>query len=328
MNRRNSLQALLASLVSATGAVAVSAYAQQRVWRIVSLTGNAEQTVSEPVEAFRKEMKARGYQEGRDIILTLGYGEFSKDGTAKLAADAMASKPDLIYAQHGAVLDFAKLTKTIPIVTVFSADMVEAGLVKSLARPGGNITGVQLMNNELVGKRIEVLKEIVPSAKRLAVLAWPGHPGLNSERDATIAAARQLGMSVTFYPVSISQEIDAALTAARAAGADALLLFPDPVTLASRGRIAAYALRHKLPLVSGWDNYALAGGLVSYGPNLHEAWRSAGSYVDRILKGAAPSSLPIQLPTIFELVVNLKTAKALGIKIPQSILVRADRVIE
>ena len=245
-----------------------------------------------------------------------------------MAADAIASKPDLIYAQHGAVSAFAKLTKTIPIVAVFSADMVEAGLVQRLARPGGNITGVQLMNNELVGKRIEVLKEIVPSVKRLAVLAWPGHPGLNSERDATMAAARQLGVSASFYPVSNIQEVDAALDAARAAGADSLLLFPDPVTLASRERIAAFALRHKIPLVGGWDNYALAGGLVSYGPDLREAWRRAASFVDRILKGAAPSSLPIEMPTLFELVVNRKTAKALGVKIPQTVLVRADRVIE
>ena len=328
MNRRNALGALGAALFAATGALPARATAQKRTWRIVSLTGNAKETVVEPVEGFRREMKALGYQEGRDIILSLGYGEFSSENTARLAAEAMASKPDLIYAQHAAVLDFSKLTKTIPIVTVFSADMVAAGLVQSLARPGGNITGVQLMNNELVGKRIEVLKEIAPSIKRLAVLAWPGHPGLNNEREVTTAAAGQLGVSASFYPVSTVQDINAALAAARAAGTDSLLLFPDPVTLASRERIAAYALRYKIPLVGGWDNYALAGGLVSYGPDLREAWRRGASFVDRILKGAAPSSLPIEMPTIFELVVNLKTAKALGIKVPQSILVRADRVIE
>jgi putative ABC transport system substrate-binding protein len=324
LNRRAALRALLAS----AAALAIPATGQTRIRRIVSLTSNAEKTVAEALQGFRNEMNTLGYQEGRDITLSFNYGEFSREGTARLAAAAIASKPDLIYAQHGAVHAFAKLTKTIPIVAVYSGDMIEAGLVTSLARPGGNITGVQLMNNELVGKRIEVLKEILPSVKRLAVLAWPGHTGLNSERDATMSAAAKLDLSASFYPVSNTQEIDAALAAARAAGADSLLLFPDPVTLAARERIATFALKHRMPLVSGWDNYALAGGLLTYGPNLGEAWRRAANYVDRILKGAAPSSLPIEMPTLFELVVNLKTAKALGIKIPQTVLVRADRVIE
>jgi putative ABC transport system substrate-binding protein len=157
----------------------------------------------------------------------------------------------------------------------------------------------------------------------------PGHPGLHSERDASMKAAERLGLSAAFYPVTNMQEVDAALAAARVAGADALVLFPDPITLASRERIAAFALQHKMPLVSGWDNYALAGGLVTYGPNLIEAWRRTAFYVDRILKGAKPSDLPIEQPTIFELVVNRKTATALGIDIPQSILLlQANRVIE
>lgn len=328
MNRRNALRTLLVSLVSAPGALAISAYGQTRIRHIASVTGNAEQTVSRPFERFREEMKVLGYQEGRDIDITIGYGEFSRERTRTLASDIVASKPDLILASHGAVNAFAALTKTIPIVAIYSGDLVEAGLVQSLARPGGNITGIQLMNNELVGKRIEVLKKIVPSVKRLAVFALTTHPGLNGERDATMKAARQLGVSVVFYPVNNPQEVDAALVAARAAGANALLLFPDPVTLASRERIAVFALRHKLPLVSGWDNYALAGALVSYGPNLDEAWRRAASYADRILKGAPPSSLPIEMPTIFDMVVNLKTARTLGIKIPQTIFARADRVIE
>jgi putative ABC transport system substrate-binding protein len=142
-------------------------------------------------------------------------------------------------------------------------------------------------------------------------------------------AAERLGLSAAFYPVTNMQEVDAALAAARVAGADALVLFPDPITLASQERIAAFALQHKMPLVTGWDNYALAGGLVTYGPNLIEAWRRTAFYVDRILKGAKPSDLHIEQPTIFELVVNRKTATALGIDIPQSILLlQANRVIE
>jgi putative ABC transport system substrate-binding protein len=329
MKRRDALRALFATVLVPPGAWPFEAYGQARVRRIVSITGNAEVTVEEPFYAFREKMKSLGYEEGRDTIWETGYGEFSRERTARLAAEAMASKPDLIFAQHAAVNVFAALTNTIPIVVIYSGDLVEAGIVKSLAHPGANITGMQLMNNELVGKRIEVLKEIAPSVQRLAILAMPGHPGLHSERDASMKAAERLGLSAAFYPVTNMQEVDAALAAARVAGADALVLFPDPITLASRERIAAFALQHKMPLVSGWDNYALAGGLVTYGLNLIEAWRRTAFYVDRILKGAKPSDLPIEQPTIFELVVNRKTATALGIDIPQSILLlQANRVIE
>lgn len=243
-------------------------------------------------------------------------------------ADAVASKPDVILLQAGTVHTASALTRTIPLITIYSGDLVDGGIVKSLARPGGNITGMQLMALDLVGKRIQILKEIAPSVKRLAVLAFPNHPGVHGERDASIAAAKKLGLSVAYYPVNDQKELDAGLAAARAAGADALVAFPDGVTNAGRERIAAFGLQHKLPTVSGWDVYAVAGGLVTYGPNMRASFRHLASYVDRILKGADPGTLPIELPTIFELVVNLKTARALGVTIPQSVLLRADRVIE
>lgn len=206
--------------------------------------------------------------------------------------------------------------------------MVEAGLAKSLSHPGGNVSGIQLMAFDLVGKRIEILKECAPGIKRLAVLASPSHPGEHRERDVSIAAAKQLGLSVAYYPVDDPQELDAALVTAKAKGADSLVVFPDGVTSGGADRIAAFTLKHKMPMVSGWDHYALAGGLVSYGPNLRATWRHAASYVVKVLKGADPASLPVELPTIFELVVNLKTARALKLKIPQSVLLRADRLIE
>jgi len=295
---------------------------------LASVTGNGEATVREPLQAFREEIGALGYKEGSDIQWEVGYGDFSVERTSRLAADAVAGKPDLIFAQHFAVITFARLTKTMPIVVIFSGDLVEAGVVKSLAQPGGNITGVQLMNNELVGKRIEVLQRIVPTINSLAILAAPGHPGLSSERDASMATATRLGLSAAFHPVTNLREVDAALEVAKASDADALLLFPDPVTLAGRERIAEFALQNKMPLVSGWDNYALAGGLVTYGPNLSQAWRRAAHYADRILKGTKPGDLPIEQPTVFELVINRKTANTLGISIPESILLQADRVIE
>jgi putative ABC transport system substrate-binding protein len=164
--------------------------------------------------------------------------------------------------------------------------------------------------------------------KRLAVLASHNHPGVHREQDASVAAAKKLGMSVAYYPVKNQQEMDAGLIAARAAGVDALVLFPDGVTNEARERIAAFALQHKLPTVSGWDIYALAGGLVTYGPSMRSSFGHISSYVDRILKGADPATLPVELPVVFELVVNLKTARALRLKIPPSVLLRADRVIE
>ena len=200
--------------------------------------------------------------------------------------------------------------------------------MKSLAHPGGNITGVQLLGFDLVGKRIEILKELVPSIKRLAVFAMSAHPGVSQEREVSVAAAKQLGISITYFPLANLQDLDAGLVSARTQGVNGVVLFPDPITLSNAPRIATFALQHRLPVVSGWYNYAEAGGLVSYGPNLREAWRRAASYFDRVAKGAAPATLPIELPTIFELIVNQKTARALGLKIPQSVLLRADRVIE
>jgi putative ABC transport system substrate-binding protein len=245
-----------------------------------------------------------------------------------LVAEAIAGKPDLIIAQAGQVLPAAAATRTIPIVAIFSGDLVDGGVVASLANPGRNVSGIQLMALDLVGKRIEILKEIVPSVKRLAIIASPNHPGVHRERDVSVAAATKLGLTTTYQPVKDQQELDAGLAAARAAGADALVLFPDGVTNVGRERIASFALQHRLPTVSGWDIYALAGGLVTFGPNMRVAYRRLASYVDRVLRGVDPATMPIELPTIFELVVNLRTARALGVSIPQAVLVRADRVIE
>jgi putative ABC transport system substrate-binding protein len=328
MNRRDAIRALLATLIASRGAFPISAHGQARVPRAVFVTGSPEKSLSDWITSFREGMKDLGYQEGRNITLEIQYGGVSRELTDRLVADAIASKPDVIILQAGAVHLAAAMTKTIPLITVYSGDLIDGGLVKSLARPGGNISGIQLMALDLVGKRIEILKEIVPSIKRLAVLASPNHPGVHRERDASVAAAKKLGLSVAYYPVKDPLELDAGLAAAQAAGTDALVMFPDGVTNTGRERIAAFALQHKLPTVSGWDVYAIAGGLVTYGPSMRASYRHLASYVDRVLKGADPATMPIELPTIFELVVNLKTARALGVKIPGSVLVRADRVIE
>ena len=328
MNRRNALRTLLATLVAAPGALALSAYAQARVQRVVLISGASESSQAENVKLLREGLKDLGYAEGRNLALELRFGGTSRERTDQLAAEAVASKPDVILTQGYGSPAVAKLTKTIPIISIYSGDMVDGGLIKSMAHPGGNISGIQLMALELVGKRIEILKECVPGIKHLAVLASPTHAGVHRERDVSIAAAKQLGLGVAYYPVNNPQELDAGLSAAQAAGADALVVFPDNVTFGGAERIAAFALKHRLPMVSGWDHYALAGGLVSYGPNLRASWRHAASYVVKVLKGADPGSLPVEFPMTFELVVNLKTARALKVKIPQSVLLRADKVIE
>jgi len=328
MNRRDAVRALLAGLAVSSGSLPLPALGQARVRRVVFVTGTPEASLGEWIVSFRGGMKDLGYQEGRNITLDVRYGGFSRELTAQLVADAVASKPDANVCQAGTAHGASALTKTIPIIAIYSGDMVVGGLVKSLARPAANVTGMQLMALELVGKRIQILKEIAPSVKRLAVLASPNHPGVHGERDASIAAAKTLGVSVAYYSVNDLKELDAGLAAAQAAGADALLAFPDGVTNAGRERIAAFALQHKLPTVSGWDVYADAGGLVTYGPNMRASYRHLAGYVDRVLKGADPATLPIELPTVFELIVNQKTARALGVKIPQSVLLRADRVIE
>ena len=328
MNRREVIRALSAALVAAPWCVPRVASAQIRTRRAVFVTGASESTLEDWIKSFRAGMKDLGYQEGRNIALDFWFGGVSPAQNDRLVTDAVASKPDVIITQAGTVHTALALTKTIPVVAMYSGDLIEARLVESLARPGRNVSGIQLMSLELVGKRIEILKEIVPTVKRLAVLASPNHPGVHRERDVSIDAAKRLGLSIAYYPVKDQQELDAGLATAQAAGTDALLLFPDGVTNQGRERIASFALQHKLPTVSGWDVYALAGGLVTYGPNMRASYRRLATYVDRVLKGADPATMPVELPTTFELVVNLKTAHALGVKVPQTVMLRADRVIE
>jgi len=328
MNRRHALRALLATLCASSGAWPLSAHAQQRVPRVSLVTGTPEASQAQNVKFFLEGMKDLGYVEGSNFVFERHFGNSSRERTQQLAVEAVAGKPDVILGQGFGGHFIAKLTKTIPLIAIYSGDMVEAGIANSLAHPGGNVSGIQLMMLDLVGKRIEVLKECAPRIKRLAVIASPTHPGVHSERDVSITAAKQLGIGVTYYPVDDLTQLDAALITAQSKGADSLVVFPDGVTFGGAERIAAFALKHKMPMVSGWDHFALVGGLVSYGPNLRATWRRGASYVVKVLKGTDPGTIPVELPTIFELVVNLKTARALKLKIPQSVLLRADRVIE
>lgn len=324
MKRREVLTILGSSLVLR----ALPAWGQKGIPRVAWFSQGDARTVEGFVAAFTKGMQQQGYVVGRNVAIDVYTAQFSREKAHQLAAEIVASRPNVIVTQGYAVRAVTQLTRTIPVVSGFSGDMVEAKLVASHARPGGNVTGIQFLAPELVGKRMELLKELLPKLGRVAVIADPGHAGEQLERAASQAAADKLQIRMDYYPVRSLVEIDPALDAARAAGAQALMVFPDTVTLAARERIADYALKYRLPSVSGWDSYAEAGLLLMYGPNLKACWSRLAYHVDRILKGANPAELPAEMPTTVEMIVNLKTARAIGIAVPQSFLLRADRVIE
>lgn len=324
MSRRDAL------LILAAGALwgPVRALAQARIPRVAILTYGTGPHTEAYVRSFRDSMKKLGYVEGRTLVIDWRRGDLQREQTDRLAAELIASAPELILGQGYATRSLAARTKSIPIVCANSGDMVDAGLVKSLAHPGTNVTGIQLLALDLAGKRMELLKELQPTLRSVAVIADPQHAGEHLERDVALKAAERIGMRVSYHPAKNFSELDGALEAARAAGAEALVIFPDTVTNNRTAQVAEFALKHRLLTVAGWANYADAGQLIAYGPSLHASWQRLAHYADRILRGARPDELPVEMPAEFELVVNLKTAKALGIKVPREILLRADRLIE
>jgi putative ABC transport system substrate-binding protein len=279
--------------------------------------------------AFREGLRDLGYVEGRNLIIDARWGEGSNERLEQLAVDLVKSKPDVIVTQGGpATHPVIRAGATMPVVFGYSGDPLEAGVVASLARPGRNFTGVTFLSFDLVGKRLELLKEVMPGLKRIAILANPQHPGEQGELRASQAAAKALGVSFQYFQAQNAAQLEDALAAILKSHSEAVDVFPDGLLMRSRERIAEFATKNRVPAISGWAEFAEGGNLMSYGPNLRDAYRRLATYVDKIVKGAKPADLPVELPTTVELVVNLKAAKALGVKIPQSILVRADRVIE
>ena len=221
-----------------------------------------------------------------------------------------------------------RATSTIPVVFGYSGDPVEAGLVESLARPGRNMTGITFLALDLVGKRVEILKEILPGLKRVAIVAIPQHPGDQAERRASQAAANALGLTLAYFEARNTAQLDETLTAIERSGSEAVVMFPVHLTISNREKIAAWAVKSRLPVVSGWAQFAEGGNLLSYGPNLRDSCYRLAAYVHKVLKGARPADIPVELPTRVEMVVNLKAARALGVTVPQTVLLRADQVIE
>ena len=307
----------------------VRAQAPAKVRRIGLLTPASPSDTVLWHQAFRLGLRDLGWVEGKNISIEYRYAEGRSDRLPDLAADLLRLKVDVIVASFAPdALAAQKATRTIPIVMTAAGDPVASGLVESLARPGGNITGLSQMIQELGGKRLELLTEMVPKLSRVAVLWNPQGSGSTLSWKEIQLPARQLGIQLHSLEVRSPNELDKAFDDATRARAGALFIGPDPVMVTNLKRIAGLAAKSRLPSIYHVSEFADAGGLAAYGPDRADLFRRAATFVDKILKGAKPGDLPVEQPTRFELVVNMKTAKALGIKIPQSILLQADRVIE
>lgn len=319
---------LLVALGAGTLGTLPQAFAQQPAPFRVGWISLDQADGSPFFEPFRAGLRDLGWVEGRNLSIEARWAEGSRERLDLMAAELVALKPHVIVTQGGALQPFRGPGATVPIVFGYSGDPVEAGFVESLARPGRNLTGVSFLSMELVGKRTELLKDVMPRLTRVAILANPEHPGDQAELRASQAAAKALGLTLEYFAVRGVPELEQAFAAIPRSRSEAVVVFPDAFTLRSRERIARFGLDHRVPVVSGWARFAESGCLMTYGPNLRVSFRRLAAYVDRILRGAKPAELPVELPTSVELVVNMRTAMALGIQIPPAVLARADQVIE
>jgi len=279
------------------------------------------------VEGFKQGLHELGYVEGQNIIVEYRFGDGSTDRLADLGAELLRLKVDVIVASATpAALAAKNLTQTVPVVFAAVLDPVDSGVVNSLSRPGGNLTGVSFMSLDLATKRVGLLKEVVPRLSRLAVLGNLGHASYASQIRVIEIAAQSLGVKVEAIGVRGPNDFDAAFRVARKA--QALIQLDEVLFSTHRTSLVRLAVASKLPAVYGFREHVEAGGLMSYGASFRELYRRAAVYVDKILKGAKPADLPVEQPTKFELVINLKTAKALGLTIPPSLLMRADEIIQ
>jgi len=306
------------------------AAAQQKAMPVIGfLSNNLPDLASPGVVAFRQGLSEIGYIEGQNVAIERRWAEGRVDRLPALAADLVGRKVDLIFAIGDAVFAAKNATSTIPIIFSSAGDPVAAGLVASFARPGGNLTGVDMFTLELMAKRLELLSELIPQARVIALLVNPGNPWLAEGyiRNAQEAASVK-GLQLNVLRASAESEIDAAFATLVPLYIGALIVVADPFLDGRREQLVTLAAHHAVPVIYALREFAVAGGLISYGASFPATFRLAGVYAGKILKGAKPADLPVQQPTTFELVVNLKAANALGLTIPPSILARADEVIE
>jgi ABC-type uncharacterized transport system substrate-binding protein len=293
---------------------------------ILTLASSASTPI---LQAFRVGLRELGYVESQNIALEFRFAHGKPETLASLAAELVRQDMDVIVADGGqAALAAKSATQRIPIVMGAVADPVKVGLVTSLARPGTNVTGLTLLSVELSSKRLQLLREAIPQASRVAVLWNPGNPAAKDYLEQTKGAARALGVELAPVETRSASDLDAALEAVAAARPSALISLADATLWNHRRRIVDFAARKRIPAMFPEREFADDGGLMAYGPNVPANFRRAAVYVDKILKGARPADLPVEEPTTFELVINLKTAKTLGLTIPPSLLQRADQVIE
>ena len=315
------------ALVGSTAAWSSLALAQSKgPWRLGALLYSDPQ--SDPqMAAIGRRLSELGYVEGRNIAIEYRYAEGRLDRLPTLAAELVALQPNLILAVGGDVAPIAKkVDQKIPLVFVSSADPELLGLVASLRRPGGNATGVTLLQDALASKRLELVKEALPNISRVAFVWYPDHP--DNEYQEAERAAQTLGLRLHSAEVRSSDDFEAALSRANDEGIDAIYVVSSRLTVLNLKRLVQFATQHHLPLVGGWGAWAKEGGLFSYGPDSIAMAGRAANYIDKIFKGANPADLPVEQPTKFELIINLKTANALGLNLPHSLLSRADEIVD
>jgi putative ABC transport system substrate-binding protein len=328
----NPRRQLLIAFAGSALAASLRSFAQQRKIPVIGyLTPVVPQNNTDfRLEAFRQGMRELGYVEGKDYRLEVRWGEGKLERMPALAAELVRLKVDVLVAPSSpSVLAAKGATRTIPIVMPVSSDPVGDGLVASLARPGGNITGLSQMAPELGAKRLQLLHDVLPKPSRSLAVVWnPSYKGMAARYNEAKVAGPAIGMDVRSLEIRDSREMEAAFDAITRDPPAGLLFLTDPLTISMRARIVEFAREKKLPAIYEAREFVDAGGLMSYGPNISAMFRRSAYYVDRILKGANPGDLPIEQPAKIELLVNLGTARSLGIKFPQSILLNADQVIQ
>jgi putative ABC transport system substrate-binding protein len=323
---------MLLNLSSIAVLLALVAMAQaqepEKARTIGFLSASSLSEQSNLVNAFKQGLRGQGYLVGQNVALEIRAAAGKYDRLPKLAAELVRLKPDIIFAASAPAIKAAKdATNTIPIVFETLSDPVADGFVATLARPGSNLTGLAGIAPELSGKRLELLKEVVPGALRVAVLFNPENPNARRVLKETEISAHALGMQLHVMEIRRSDELGKAFSTMVKARVGAITVIPDPILLAARKKVADLAAKTRLPAIYGTSGVAEIGGLMVYAPNLFDLWHRAATYVDKIFKGAKPADLPVEQPTKFELVINLKAANQIGLKIPPNVLARADKVI-
>ena len=319
---------VIVAIVLLSVPLAILAQPGNKVYQIGWLSGTAVSS-PESIEAFRQGLREFGWTEGQNFSFVFRHGDEQAEHLAERAADLARMKVDVIVATVPAAVEAARrATTTIPIVMVFGPDPANAGVVSSLARPGGNITGLTSLSADLAVKQLELLKAIVPGVSNVAVLWNPSNPWHANALVRVEAAGSALGIRLRSVAIRGPREVDSAFATMAKERVGGILSLSDPMTFSHRARLAALALEYRLPMMSGLAEYTEAGGLASYWPNTRGMFRSAAIYVHRILGGARPGDLPVEQPKTLDFVINLRTAKAMRVSIPAAVLARADRVIE